>query len=562
MTIRRKLLLGFGVIVGLFLISLSILYASLRQTSSSFERFAHDDVHLLNLANQIRYEDIRLTDSVRGIIIDPGNKSESETYDNYAIQIDNHIKETVSLLQSEEEKQIFRDLDAGNVKLVELETKMMELAASDKAQTLRIFAGDYAELRVHFAVLLNRFQHLQEQHIEERSFQNATLVKQRSAIALVVLACSIIIAVLIALWVTRHILSRMNRVKSKLDELSGSSGDLRERIQIQGQDEIAQLAQSFNMMMDMIQGLIHQVRESADRVNQATKYLVSSSEQTSKITRDIDQKAVDMAEGANSQAKGIEESSFAMGEIAADIQRVADHMSTMAMQSEQSVSLATMGSKSIASAVAGMYALTDSVQHANQAVKKVNAKSQAIYQVIEWMREVADQTNLLALNAAIEAAHAGEHGRGFAVVADEVRKLASQSTQSAEHITQLIGQIQADLSEADVAMDQGGVEVSTGLASMEHAGEMFEKIRNDIQLIFQNTLEVSGVSQQMAAGSEQIYASFSEAAEISKHTGRDTKFVSNMVQKQLETVETATEHAATLTQVANELHIQIQRFHI
>lgn len=196
------------------------------------------------------------------------------------------------------------------MKLVELETTMMELAASDKAQTLRIFAGDYAELRIYFAQLLNRFQHLQEQHIEERSLQTATLVQRRSAIALVVLACSILTAVLIALWVTRHILSRMNQVKSKLDELSGSSGDLRERIQIQGKDEIAQLAQSFNKMMDMIQGLIHQVRESADRVNIATKYLVSSSEQTSKITRDIDQKAVDMAEGANSQAKGIEELSL------------------------------------------------------------------------------------------------------------------------------------------------------------------------------------------------------------------------------------------------------------
>lgn len=562
MTIRRKLLLGFGVIVGLFLISLSILYASLRQTSSSFESFAHDDVHLLNLANQIRYEDIRLTDAVRGIIIEPGNKGESDIYNAFADQIGRHIEETVGLLQTEEEKQIFRDLDAENLKLVDLETKMMELAGTDKAQTLRIFAGDYAVLRVRFANLLNRFQNLQEQHIEARSVQTAELVKQRSVTALAIVMLTIAAAVMIAVGVTKPILTRMNKVKLKLEELSGSTGDLRERIQIHGQDEIAQLAHSFNRMMDMIQGLIGQVRESAERVSHATKQLVASSEQTSVITQDIDHKALDMAEGANTQAKGIEESSMAMGEIAADIQRVADHMSTMAANSEQSVDLATKGSKSIETAITGMQALKEYVLHANQAVKKVNANSKSIYQVIELMQEVANQTNLLALNAAIEAAHAGEQGRGFAVVADEVRKLAMQSGQSAAHITGLIGQIQEDLNQADLAMDQGGVEVTAGLASMGHAGDMFAKIRDDIQRIYHSTFEVSGVSQQMAAGSEQIYASFSEAAAISRHTGISTKSVSNMVQKQLETVEKASEQAAMLTQVADELTVQIQRFHI
>lgn len=315
-------------------------------------------------------------------------------------------------------------------------------------------------------------------------------------------------------------------------------------------------------MMDMIQGLIGQVRESADRVSKATKQLVASAEQTSVITQDIDHKALDMAEGANTQAKGIEESSMAVGEIAADIQRVADHMSTMATNSEQSVVLATKGSQSIETAVIGMQALKEYVIHANQAVKKVNAKSKSIFQVIEIMQEVANQTNLLALNAAIEAAHAGEQGRGFAIVADEVRKLAMQSGQSAAHITGLIRQIQEDLNQADQAMDQGGVEVMAGLTSMEHAGDMFAKIRDDIQTIYHNTFEVSGVSQQMAAGSEQIYASFSEAAAISRYTGISTKSVSDMVQKQLETVEKASEQAAMLTQVADELTVQIQRFHI
>ena len=72
----------------------------------------------------------------------------------------------------------------------------------------------------------------------------------------------------------------------------------------------------------------------------------------------------------------------------------------------------------------------------------LNAKTEAIDEIITLIQSIASQTNMLALNATIEAARAGESGRGFAVVAAEVKALAEQTTAASRHVADHIRSIQ------------------------------------------------------------------------------------------------------------------------
>ena len=97
--------------------------------------------------------------------------------------------------------------------------------------------------------------------------------------------------------------------------------------------------------------------------------------------------------------------------------------------------------KNITEVDGGIQSLNRSMEETVAEITNLSENAQEISETMSMIKEIAERTNLLALNAAIEAARAGEYGKGFAVVADEVRKLAESTQDSAEDITEVIGQL-------------------------------------------------------------------------------------------------------------------------
>ncbi|WP_018133039.1 methyl-accepting chemotaxis protein [Effusibacillus pohliae] len=369
-----------------------------------------------------------------------------------------------------------------------------------------------------------------------------------------------IMGALISSFNYRRFVAPMARIIEHIEVLA--AGDLTARIDEGEVGHLTPVAASMNRMSEAWEKVLKQVNESALQTASLSQQLSASAAESTQAIHQIADAIQDVAAGAETQAKGLHESKRAIEGMAGGIQRVADSSAAVSEASAEMLQQAEQGHRSVIQAADQMDSLHSSVHHSAAVIKQLGDRSQAIGQIVEVITGIASQTNLLALNAAIEAARAGEHGRGFAVVADEVRKLAEQSEQSAGQIAELIREIQADTTRAVHTMDTGIDAVQSGRELFQAAGESFGRIVKIAQQIAGQLAEIAAVSQQMAAGSQQVCQSVEEMVGIAGRSQSSSQGMAAASREQLASVEQIAASAASLSELALELQQTVGKFKV
>jgi methyl-accepting chemotaxis protein len=487
--IATRLHLGFGVIVALVVILVSMAYVNFARLGSAADMNIHT------------YEVLAEVDGLLSSLVDTetgqrgfaltGKEGSLEPYNSGKAAFAHHLERARSLTSDNpaQQERLRRLADEQQKWLAEAIDPVINLRrASDDANvgpvlvaeqagkgkaTMDAMRGIVAEIKgTEHSLMDDRVAHVQAM----QKTMSRTLIG--GGIAAVVLA--LVVAINLARNITLPLRRAVDLAKRVAD------GDLTAEVKVASKDETGELMSALKNMNESLVSIVTRVRAGTETIANASTEITAGNQ--------------DLSARTEQQASSLEETASSMEELTSTVKQNADNAKSANQLAAAASSTAAQGGMVVSQVVETMGA--------------INASANRIVDIISVIDGIAFQTNILALNAAVEAARAGEQGRGFAVVASEVRNLAQRSANAAKEIKTLISDSVEKVEAGSRLVDQAGQTMDEVVVSVKRVSDIISEIaaasdeqRSGIEQVNEAITQMDTVTQQNAALVEEAAAS-------------------------------------------------------
>jgi len=319
----------------------------------------------------------------------------------------------------------------------------------------------------------------------------------------------------------------IDRFLTKLAELDFTSS-----IEINGKNEIAQIAQNTSRVIDIVKDFLLDAKNSSLE-NASISHQLSST--------------------ANIVGKKVEDVTLLVNKTQQKAQALVSEIQISIEDANKSRENTAIVSDNLTKATHDVIKLTEDVQNTAHAEAEIAVKIESlsveagqVKDVLSVIGDIADQTNLLALNAAIEAARAGEHGRGFAVVADEVRKLAERTQKSLVEIQTNINVMVQSINDSSEQMNRN----STHIQELANTSSNVEHSINE-------TLSLMEVASN---ANTKTVADFERTGKMIHEISSEITNANEIVASNAKSVEEISSASSHLNDMTNQLSAKMEQF--
>ncbi|MCC7643730.1 MULTISPECIES: methyl-accepting chemotaxis protein [unclassified Janthinobacterium] len=410
------------------------------------------------------------------------------------------LKKIEALLDSDEEKTIFKASIAERVKYQDAKTLVMNARkAGDAAQAESTYRDSFAPAAAKYQNNVKALLSQQRQAIDATA-QAIEAANGRSFTLLLTL-CALVVALgSVCAWLITRSITVPLQAAVKVAE-TVAAGDLRTHFGKAASDEIGDLMRALHGMNEALRKVVSEVQTGTNAIATASGEIAAGNQ--------------DLSARTEQQASSLEETASSMEELTSTVKQNADNARQANQMAVAASGVAERGGSIVSQVVDTMGA--------------IDTASTKIVDIIGVIDGIAFQTNILALNAAVEAARAGEQGRGFAVVATEVRSLAQRSAAAAREIKTLIGD----------SVEQ----VNNGTRLVQQAGSTMGEVVDSVRRVTDIMAEITAASAEQSLGIDQVNQAIAQMDQVTQQNAA-------LVEEAAAAAESMQDQAARLAQVA------------
>ena len=611
MNIGKKLYLNFGIILATVLVLLAVNLIAVRREHET-KAAAQRSIEMAEATSTVRFEMMQNRLHLQNYLLSGDTRDVEKMNDGLRLLGDglHHAQELVGSDQQRNNLEKVQQLEQNwNNEFANplVEKRRQVDSGNATVAELQIFylQKDPNSWVVRSSDVLDEVDTLNRKLLDERRRSDELAATATILAAVLSSLLALGLGVVVAYRTAQAISEPLNSLMHVARQI-GESGDLDHNIDVRGQDEIGQLARTFDSMVkylkemasvseaiaggnlsvevhprsandtlanafmrmvEGLRGLVRNVRDAASQVASASAQVASASDETARtalqtssaideVTSTMHEMSVNvqnMVKSTQTQASSVSETSVSIDQMVTSIQRVADTAKVLLDISNRSREEVHSGIGTMEKATDGLNRINTTIRSSGEIIDALGTRADDIGKIIEVIDDLAEQTNLLALNAAIEAARAGEHGLGFAVVADEVRKLAEKSAQSTKEISELIQSIQKEARKAVENMEKSTSIVNEGLNLGQDLNAALRKISNVVTEVYKFAQEIGAATNEQSHGSSQIARATTRLNEITHEINSAVEEQASGAQAVVKAMERMRELVQTSTSGSTEL---------
>ncbi|MBU9495719.1 methyl-accepting chemotaxis protein [Burkholderia multivorans] len=501
LTLGNRILLSFGVLFVLMLVTAGVSYERLRAINTEAVSIERDSLPGVYLAASLRGS---VNETFMALQQATFVDTDSESVHRDLARVADATKQ-IDTLSADYQATTFRDDDRARFVTFRAAYDRYLPLLNDAAQKSRLSRDDavaaYAKVLPAWTETVRYANTLVQ---ENRKFADESAKQIRNSVqdTEIVLAAALGIVLLSALALGYGLYRTITVPMARLVEVHDvmRTGNLTQRLNLKRRDEFGTLETGFNRMADELTELVARAQQSSLQVTTSVAEIAATSRE---------QQAT-----ANETAATTTEIGATSREIFATSRDLLRTMNEVAGVAEQSATLAGVSQS-------GLTRMGETMRSVMDAAGSVNAK-------LAILNEKALNINQ--------------------VVATEIRRLADQTAVATYDIEQTVKEIQSAVSAGVMGMDKFSEEVRRGMLDVQQVGGQLSQIIAEVQTLAPRFQMVNEGMQTQANGAEQITQALSQLSEAAQQTAESLRQSSQAIDD--------------LTLVANQLRTSVSRFKV